>query len=216
VIWNDEFLFLHVPKTAGVSMTQMFLKGLNGKVHITGPFEKKKERNIEFINGRRHETLIDAESFFTYRNKSIVDFKKIFAVMRSPYDAEVSRYAYLRNGYAIDKGPAQRIAMEGNFKEYLRTAPYFGQFPPRLDRYFNIFGIVPANLVILKYERLDNEIELHLKPILREVILGKENPSNRLSCEEMYDQECEELCYMRHSWFFDNGYYSRGKFKSGM
>lgn len=214
MIWNEKILFLHVPKAAGMSVSDLLLNGLKGQVSITEPCpERKKIGNVLHIPGKRHETLFDAESYFTYINKSCLDFEKIFVVMRSPYDLEVSRYFYLKKGYEIDKGPAQAIAMNSSFKEYLATAPFFGQFPPRLDRYFHMHGSIPNNLVVLKHEYLTNDISFHLSPYLQEgVRLDHINQSNRRPADELYDSESEGLCYNRHKWFFDKGFYSRRRF----
>jgi hypothetical protein len=213
MIWNKDFLFIHVPKTAGMSMTSMLLRGLKGHVYYTGPHERKKVGNVVSIPGKRHETLADAESTLTYMNQSISSFKKIFSVMRSPYDLEVSRYSYLRRGLSVDKGPAQEIAMSSTFKEYLEKAPFFGQFPPRLDRYYQLGCAIPDNLIILKFENLASEIRFKLAPHLDHVELGHENISDRRPYVDMYDYESELLCYERHAWFFDKGFYARMPFK---
>lgn len=214
MIWNEKVLFLHVPKAAGMSISNLLVNGLDGQVSITEPgIERKRVRNILHIPGKRHETLVDAESYFTYANMSIFNFEKIFAVMRCPYDLEVSRYYYLRKGYEIDKGPAQKIALSSSFNEYLATAPFFGQNPPRLDRYFHMHGLIPENLVVLRQENLSNDIQFHLSPYLRDDIeLKHVNKSERQSVSELYDSETEALCYERHRWFFDKGFYSRRKF----
>ena len=67
MIWNDEILFLHAPKTAGMSMTNLLLSALEGPVNITGPYEKKyRKGNTIYWPGKRHESLYDAESVLSY------------------------------------------------------------------------------------------------------------------------------------------------------
>ena len=209
MIWNKDYLFIHVPKTAGMSMTQTFLNGLEGQITYAGPHERKKIDNIMYVPGKRHETLIDAESYFTYTNQSIFDFKKIFVVMRSPYDLEISRYAYLRKNLETDRGLAQEIALSSSFKEYLKAAPFFGQNPPRLDKYYQIGNSIPPNLVVLKYESLESEIRWKLAPHLKKIDLGRENSSERKLVSEIFNPETEVLCFNRHKWFFEKGFYQR-------
>lgn len=168
------------------------------------------ENGVTSLPGRRHETLFDAASFFSYRNMRLEDFEKIFAVMRNPYDLELSRYAYLRKNLPQDKGEAQTIAMAHEFKDYLRQAPFFGMNPPRLDLYYQLNGILLPNLVVLKFERLRDDIHTYLKPYLEgDYELPHHNVSNHQDYLEVYDIEMEQLCFDRNRWFFEKGFYSR-------
>lgn len=191
----------------------MLLESLPGPLAVTGPFDNTNEGGIQYLAGKRHETLVDAESFLTYRNKSIKDFEKIFCVMRNPYDLELSRYAYLRKDFPQDRGPAQRIALENDFKNYLRQAPFFGMNPPRLHLYFSMNGTLPDNLVVLKFERLNDDIETFMSPYLNAGYkLPFENASAHKKYPEVYDEETEQLCFERNRWFFEKGFYSRENF----
>ena len=216
MIWNNEILFLHLPKTAGMSMTALLEENLSGPVCISEPgIDRRLEKDgLIYFPGKRHENLFDAESFFTYRNRSVFDFEKVLVVMRNPYDLEVSRYFYLRKGRDVDRGPAQEIAMSCDFTEYLQRAPFFGQKPPRLDKYFSMNGMIPDNMAILRYENLSNDIEFNLEKFLKskDYKLNHINKSNRKPATDLYDKETEEMCYLRHRWFFDKGFYSRQKF----
>ena len=97
MIWNDSVLFIHAPKTAGMSMTSLLSAHLKGQVNVTSPVEKQyREDKVVYLPGKRHETLIEAASTLIYRNLSLEHFEKIFVVMRNPYDLELSRYSYLQ------------------------------------------------------------------------------------------------------------------------
>jgi len=211
MIWNDKILFIHAPKTAGMSMTSLLVASLRGTINVTGPYEKKhRKENTIYWPGKRHESLYDAESVLSYINKSIFSFEKIFSVMRNPYDLELSRYTYLRKGHPWDKGIAQDIALKGSFQDYLTKAPFFGMNPPRINIYYEINGILPKNLTILKYENLNEDIDFYMRPYLSSnKELGRENTSEHPKYLDIYNRELEELCYKRHSWFFDKGFYSR-------
>lgn len=213
MIWNEKVLFIHTPKTAGMSMTSMLLESLQGQVFITGPFEQKREDNVTYFPGKRHETLVDAQSFFTYRNMDIAAFEKVFAVMRNPYDLELSRYSYLRLGLPQDKGPAQDIAMAESYKEYLKKAPFFGMKPPKLHYFFTFNGVLPENLVVLKFENLVADISAYLVPYLEEgFALPFENASEHKRYQDVYDAESEQLVFERNRWFFEKGFYTREVF----
>ena len=213
MIWNDQVLFLHVPKTGGISVTTYLLENLQHAPSYTAEHRIKNVERAEFHEGRRHETLIDAEAFFGSRGRSVNSFGAIFATMRNPYDLEVSRFHYLHKGHAIDKGLAQDLAMAGDFKKYLRFAPFFGSMPPRLDRYFRIGDVVPRNLRVLRFEHLDEDLENRMTAYLRSdrKPLAHLNRSHHEDFWSYYDDEAEELCYRRHPWFFDMSFYGRGR-----
>lgn len=214
MIWNEEILFIHTPKTGGMSITDLFLNHLKGNVHITGPYESHKADNVTYHTGKRHETLVDAESFFMYRNKSIFDFKNIFLFIRNPYDLELSRYTYLRKNFKQDNGPAQKIALESSYKEYLRKAPFFGMNPPRLEQYFLFNNLIPKSLIILRYEYFEDEIRQKLSPYLDTSFeVPHINTSKKTGYAQLYDKETEKLCYQRNRFFFDKGFYRREEFR---
>jgi len=212
LIWNNELLFLHVPKTGGMSVTDFLLDNLALPVHYTTDSKHRRKKRARFHEGRRHETLVEAEGYFnSMRNSSISDFEVVVAVMRNPYDLEVSRYHYLQKGNAVDKGLAQDLAVAGDFTQYLREAPFFGASPPRIDRYFTIMGSMPDNLRIIRYENLEQDFHRLVGPHLanKRARLPHMNKSARSDWRDYFDEEAEELCYQRHAWFFDKGYYTR-------
>lgn len=191
----------------------MLLESLEGQVFVTGPFDQKREGRVGYFPGRRHETLMDAQSFFTYRNMDLTGFERIFAVMRNPYDLELSRYAYLRKNLPQDRGPAQNIALENDYKDYLKQAPFFGMNPPRLNLYFSMNGALPDNLTVLKFENLNNDIETYMGAYLSSGYkLPFENVSKHKKYQDVYDAECEQLVFERNRWFFEKGFYARESF----
>lgn len=212
MIWNDDILFIHAPKTAGMSMTTMLTEGLEGKVYVTGHETTETRGDLTLIPGKRHETLAQAVDVLKSYGRSLSDFKAIFSVMREPYRLEISRYNYLRLNHPWDQGHAQTIALESDFKGYLRDSPFFGYSPPRLDLFYHIDNTIPENAIFLKHEFLNQDIVDHVLPFLKPgVKLPRENVTGDSVYEKYYDDEAEELCYRRHRWFFDKGFYRRRK-----
>ncbi len=211
MIWTDDILFLHVPKTGGISTTRFLLTNLEGRVQYTANHPVDEAPDAEYHEGPRHETLVQAEAFHSPRGRSVGDFAAVFAVMRNPYDLEVSRYHYLRKGHDVDRGRAQDLAIDDDFEKYLAEAPFFGSFPPRLDRYFRIGDYLPKNLHVLRFERLSTDLAEKLSDFLVEepVPLPHLNKSDHDDYWRYYDKRCEQLCYQRHRWFFDMSFYQR-------
>ena len=173
-------------------MTTLLCRSLEGASQHYGALRRSSidEGKVTHIPGKRHETLIDAASFFTYRNMRLEQFEKIFVVMRNPYELELSRYAYLQKNLPQDRGMAQDIALEGDFRHYLSKAPFFGMRPPRLDLYYHLNGSMPDNLVILRHERLSSDLRTASGPLPREwLCLTRENQSKHKAVEDVYDAE---------------------------
>ncbi|MEO7725400.1 MAG: hypothetical protein ABIU29_12070 [Chthoniobacterales bacterium] len=161
---------------------------------------------------KRHETMAEARSELAKQGRCLEEFRNIFVVMRDPYGLEISRYNYLRIGRPWDAGKEQDLAMTGDFKRYLAEAPFFGHFPPRLDLYYHESGSTPDNLTVLRYERLNDEVERWIAPFFgldSNPPLPRINETSRASFEDYYGPEAEELLFERHRWFFENGFYRR-------
>lgn len=216
MIWTDDVLFLHVPKTGGISVTEFLLKNLEGSVAYTAEQPTKADHGATFVKGRRHELMVEAEAFFNARGRCLTDFAEVFAVMRNPYDLEVSRYHYLRLGHVIDQGLAQELALAGDFAEYLAAAPFFGWSPPNLTGYYRIGNYIPDNLRILRFESLAHELDSRMAPYLKagRALLPHLNKSDHDDYRSYFDARTERLCFERHRWFFDLGFYPRLEFGS--
>ncbi len=210
VIFNSEFLFLHVPKTGGMSLSRALLRSLSGKVYYTVPKGHARQEFCETIlEGTRHEDLYQARDFFENRNLgvSLRRFETIFVMVRNPYDLEVSRFHYLQLGHPWDRGPAHRIAMTGDFREFARSAkPFF-----KIENYFVIDGCLPPNLRVMRLEDISSQ-RLNMAfgqyfeaPLELEAV----NATKRKSFAEYFDKESEEMVYQRYKFLFDYGYYSR-------
>jgi hypothetical protein len=123
MLFNDKVLFLHVPKAAGTSVTSLLIHNLAGPITITEPakplsrqvpirtqatlaFKRlRHELSLLFrprlrrIAGTRHENLAQASEALARLGRKLDDFEMVLAIIRNPYDLEVSRFHYLRRGH---------------------------------------------------------------------------------------------------------------------
>ena len=220
MIFNDDFCFIHVPKTAGMSLSGYFLENLYKRpVHYTVPpgHGSKREKSIKdviFHEFGRHKNLIESEKFLNSMNRSLKDFKCLLAFVRNPYDMEVSRYHYLQRGHPWDKGKASDIAINDTFEEFAKNAPFFGKPIFDAENYYTLNGKKLDNLVLLRFENLNEEIKAHLDEYMDVSLLpNKVNATKRKSYTEYMTPELEEVIYKKYQWVFDNGYYERESFK---
>ncbi len=210
MIFTDEVLFLHVPKTGGMKLTGDFLKNLKGDIRITVPEGHHNAIGEETIlAGKRHENLADAQEFFIQNElpHRIETFKAIVVVIRNPYDLLVSRYFYLRKNNPWDQGKAAEIAKTSDFETFATTAPTFF----KIKDYLLYNNVVPSNLVVIRFEDFINQINFRLNNFLKSPISNsKENSSKHNHyLEYINNQETESGVYRTFSYLFNKGYYSR-------
>lgn len=215
MLFNKDLLFLHVPKTGGMAVTQKLLEVLPKPIHYALPEgAKDKAHNppeILATVGKRHGNLQQAQDWVAEYGKTLASFKKIIATIRNPYAMEVSRYFYLRLGHPWDKGKAQKIALESDFETFTVESPYFGRKSSRVEDYFLINGAIPENLVVIKHEQLYSD----LAEVLAELNITLKNPITKVNSTKHADYhqyltpQAEEAIYQRYQWLFDSGFYSR-------
>jgi len=218
MLFNQDLLFLHVPKTGGMAVTNELLAILPKPIYYALP-EGSKDKfhnppQIIATPGKRHGNLRQAQEWISQYGKTLASFKKIVATVRNPYEMEVSRYFYLRLGHAWDKGQAQTIALENDFETFALKSPYFGRKYSHVESYFVINGVIPDNLAVIKNESLHSDLE----NVLSELNLTMDGPIQKLNGtqHDNYGQyitpEAEAAIYNRYQWLFDSGFYQRENF----
>jgi len=239
MIFTRDLLFVHVPKTGGLSATGYLLDVLPRPVWLSHPIwdASLPARGVVQIDGRRHETLAEAAAITARRGLPVERFAAILATIRNPYDLEVSRWAYLRQGHQWERGPEQELALASPFEEFAVKneqrgggwataalarfdggAPLVGttrdrrRRPGELREFYEIDGRIPGNLRLLRFEHLAED----LAEALRE--LGVDtgaapfpwvNRSARGDYRAYYTPAAEAAVYRRYRWVFDRGLYPR-------
>jgi len=98
MVFSEDVLFLHVPKTGGVSVAHYLLRSLRPPLHyvIPGHLGLADRPGYIHIPDTPHRNLERTREFLRNRGIELTDFKAIIAVIRNPYDLAVSNYAYQR------------------------------------------------------------------------------------------------------------------------
>jgi hypothetical protein len=211
MIYNEDLLFLHVPKTGGMALSDFLIEVLPRPVTYTlpVPVESITDRRVRQLTGRRHETLAEAAKVLTGDGLSLADFRVILAVIRNPYALEVSRYAYLRNGHPWDAGRNQDLAMHHSFDTFAVSSWDHAGAP--IQDYFTLHGATPPNMRILRQETLSEDLGVLFDELgyRFSVNLSRKNVSRHDPYPRYYGPRAEEAVYQRYRWLFDNGYYPR-------
>lgn len=210
---SDDILFVHPPKTGGLAVTDFLIKNLPGKIIITVPEgHHAPSDKVQVMRGSRHENLPQAVKFLNKTGRRLSDFRKILAVIRNPYEMEVSAFYYLRLGYAHDKGRAQDIAKEGDFDRFCREVPYpsFGARP--IESWYTINGTSPPNLHVIRAENLTREITDAIADVCTiQTPMRHLNKTKHNDWREYVNKINEPYIFEKYKWLFQ--FYERVQFE---
>lgn len=212
MLWNDDVLFIHVPKTGGMATTNYLLGVLEPPFFLSLPEGHSGERpGVTLVEGIRHERLDEAVELLARHGRTLESFKVILAGIRNPYDLEISRFGYLRKGHPWDNGMAQDLAMAGDFETFARHATFNGKTYPALEEYYETGGRRPGNLRLIRQEHIEEDLGAALAEVGIRVSgpVPVANASEHGSREDYITALAERAIYDRFRWFFDHGYYER-------
>ena len=237
MIFNRDLLFVHVPKTGGLSTTGYLLDVLPRPVWLSHPIwdDSLPARGVTQLAGTRHETLAEAAALAARHGFPVERFAAILATIRNPYDLEVSRWAYLRQGHHWERGPEQALAQASSFAEFaVRNEQRGGGWitdalgtddrvgagpgvgirgrPSEIRDFCAIDGRAPAALRLLRFERLADDLAAALAVVgvaVDPAGLPWLNRSPRGDYRAYYTPAAEAAVYRRYRWIFDRGLYPR-------
>ena len=118
--YNQDLLFIHVPKCAGTAVRQYLMENLPD---VKGPDD------LEACLPIGHIRLADIQSF---TGRSPESFGTILAVIRNPYDLMLSQWCYWRDRYARGDNKMPAVVAGGctHLEEYLEdeNCDYFVKY----------------------------------------------------------------------------------------
>ena len=214
MIFTKDFLFIHVPRTGGMAVTESLLKVLPHPVYYSHPHDPKSELAADGmveIPGGRHEPMALCRDVLAQHGVDITKLKRIVAVLRNPYELEVSRFSYLQNSHAWDAGPNQEFALAGDFEAFARDSEDHGGAARPIESYFELDGAMPENLRVLHQENLAAELRDALAGIgiTGEPDLPRVNTTEHGDWQGYYTCGAEAAVHRRYRWVFDHGFYAR-------
>ncbi|MCL7487082.1 MAG: hypothetical protein M8357_02765 [Desulfobulbaceae bacterium] len=165
MIFNDEVIFIHIGKTAGMSCTRYLLHNLKRPVyncHKDALIDSKLVGLSDIIpcidmEVSRHSTLAEALQYIKrFNGKQLDDFKKVFAVIRHPFTLEYSFYSHLRKPHVKKFRKNQPELLElaaGEFIDFVKKGGYHRtNISP--DQFFRLSGEIPHNVELIRFEEI--------------------------------------------------------------
>ncbi|MGI3902679.1 MAG: hypothetical protein ACRYGP_20530 [Janthinobacterium lividum] len=208
ILFNDDTLFVHNPKTAGTSLLSFFQTALPGPVRTAGVKEL----------GTHHPSLSMAIGYACGVTGQS-SFDRVLTVIRNPWDREVSMYVYFRDVLSTSPALAENLpdpamrhrvqkAAELSFKSYLR---WLWKTEGTVDVWNSRFFYQPVEggrseaLHVLRFEHLKRDLDRCLSA--RAASVPKMNVSDRGPTASYYDKRTADLVRRSYRWMFDAGHY---------
>ena len=199
---SHNFIFVHVPKTAGTAMTsalepfgvyppRTICKSLLRRLPI--------KESPDSVYLRKHETAAGVRRKL---GEDVFDRYHRFAVVRNPYDHAVSHYEFMKQ-FRIPK-IAEKVA-NMSFSDYLRyrmKPPFWNDtFFARLPNQAYFLTDTSGNLLVhrlLRFETLADDFDKLVTDLgLGDVSLHRENETisraDKRPWQSYYDGECVAL-----------------------
>jgi hypothetical protein len=215
ILFNQDVLFVHNPKTAGTSLLLYLEETLRPPVYRAGVKEL----------GSNHPSLSLALGYACARMEvRPEDFKRIISVVRNPFAREISMYLYFRhvlnrsatvgedlNDARIEM--AVRMAGRLGFSEYLSWVwQRFGTCDIWHSRCFcrTAEGQTPENLAIVRTEHVETDIATVLAGIelqSHDSNLQSLNVSEHEASAVSFTDHARELVTLSYRWMLDEGLY---------
>jgi hypothetical protein len=176
---KHKFIFLHIPKTAGLSLVEALSKNSHSNDFKKGHF--KLQRYFDSFND-----TYDLSEYF------------IFSIFRNPFERSVSAFNYLKQGGLndFDKKARDKLGMQNlSFKEfvlkYFRKDLHQQHFIPQVDfigQHFNMVNFIG------KFENLQEDFNTICDKIgIPQQKLPHKNKSNHKHYTEYYDEETKQI-----------------------
>jgi len=166
---SKKLYFIHIPKTAGSSIAELFLEKLNIEVgYGYYKYQNKHLKTSDLLDENlKDPKLLNLSAWhipFSFLNKKyqndILKNYKIFAVVRNPFDRIISEYGFWIKYYNNNKNK------------------YFNFTLKKIKEIYNTFEATPQNLnnfihKVLGNNKYEYELDGHLIPMYKYVYINK-------------------------------------------
>lgn len=217
---SDDVVFLHVPKTGGRSISEYLVNNLRGPMALSLGYKAATTAvrpyafddvasRVEIFRGRRHEDMAEAAAILHERGRELPEVPLVVAMIRNPYDLEVSHFEHLRKASVVARrgpeSPPVRAAATGDFGHFVRHAPFFGCLPAEMERYYQHDGQVPPNLRIVRFETMATDLPEAIAPFSldRWPIPHVNASEGRRPYLDYLTPEIEQAIYDKYRYLFD-------------
>ena len=209
MIATKDFLFVHVPKTGGMSLTNYFIanfsgneiwvssKNINHTKWLGGKYNKQKE--LKHFQGRRHGDLDYSLQIY----ESIFDKQpdEVFTIIRDPAKLLFSFFKHIQKEKVIkrqglDKNDLPKFikfAKNYGFKEFVSKYKFYNMTDDDLLKFYQHTNKIKISTIPLEY--LNKYMNLRFPKNKNKL---KEINSTKYSKRDSISNEAAEIIYIKY------------------
>ncbi len=223
--YNDDVLFIHIPKCGGWSVKKYMEANLDEVLYADPNDEKKREASMLPLG---HIRLADMERF---TGRKLESWKLIFAVLRDPYEQQLSQWSFWRDRFARggrhihDKVAASYATLTEWLQD--RQCDFHTWYIQQLhdDRAINadsgfyrfwleVHGEIPDNVITLDMHEIDERLPMLLRAFMQSQDLAAKperlNTSpHSTKTREYYTPTAARIVEEKFKWAFAEGKYRK-------
>jgi hypothetical protein len=212
VLWNDDFLFLHYPKTAGKSLSVAFMKSWRTPVRGYISLGQLTELGLLIQHGSElwihgsHQSLEEAAIILKEHNRRLDQFRAIFVAVRCPYDMMYSAYRFRRaRAHEVAGRDDFSLAVNSTYEEYVERERILDY-----RSWLQYENKNPSNLRVIRFEKMLEDYRTYAQEFgFRNAIIPHLNATPGGSYLDVLSPKIEEAIYGKYRILFERGYYSR-------
>jgi len=217
MVFNKDVLFVHIGKTGGISCATYLCNTLHPPVIATAPFRNKNAQKFGYeilINGKRHETLEEANELLSDYGMSVSSFKKVIAVIRNPYDLEISLWNYynkrFKRGLLREKGRVNAVK-RGDFSFFVNQN-FLHRPNLKIIDYLTLNNVLYKEIEIIKFENFIISLPEAVKEFQKldhDFKFPHKNKSQKIITRNDLTDDLKKLIYNKNKWVFEQGFYDK-------
>lgn len=188
---KHKFIFVHVYKNAGTSVKKALMPYAANQVQaLTSRFlQRYNLPTIRGLDPRPYPSHIKASDLVTEMGRDVFDSYFSFAIVRNPWDWQVSLYKYMLKHEHL---PQHKIVKDlAGFDDYIKWRC------AKEARFQKDFICSKNNIVLVdfvaRFERLDADFKSICSHIGISASLPKLNVSNTIPYQEFYNEDTRSL-----------------------
>lgn len=210
---GERFVFLHVPKAAGKSLSRYMIEAWPGSIHgYVSPGQLLELRvvarpgvTLEVTYG--HEDMAQTQALLGQSGRRIEEMEALFACVRNPYDIIVSTYFFMRRTF--ENNSHRRFFKMANKLDFEGFCMHFE--PRRIEAWLTLEGKRPSNLRLIRFESLTADLSaIAAEYGFNPAALPHLNRTDHGHYSGyIKSAECERTIYEKYRFLFECGLYRR-------
>ena len=184
-----HFIFIHIHKNAGTSITDALKPFAANKWEKLAYLISRKLNVAQKFDSQIYAPHISASKLVDMIGKEVFDSLFSFAIVRNPWDRQVSLYKFILN--EVSHFQHELVKNLGSFEEFIKWQ-CAEKVPFQKDFIYSSDGELLVDFVG-RFEKLEEDFAKICSHIGVSTSLPKLNVSNAESYRHFYNEECRDL-----------------------